>query len=1112
MAKFTEAQIESNIDNKVFMQAIDFMKDYIETRFNYNMKMIQENFFLLKSAIEGEDRAISHLGQPHEPGDTAPTNPNQYDWYFNTKDKRFWMYVSGVWKEIASLGGVVDLSDYYTIEEANEWFLAGTKATLTEVHNVEVGIPVEDQDAKYLNIVGLADILNDQHRVDELFLGKFSDELTYKNKDTIEYKDTILDEVTLEANVVTNGSSVTYSTLIKPFKRIEQEQASFEGKFATNMSVEYQFISKGRALKFSGSRNQTYKWEHVEKYDGDATREYIRFTGTGTMEVADAFVPGIPSTFRPLPMPAEIKLSELMDTTSGQAIVQFNFDLLPINGSKIMSIDYQTSTQFIVERYRNFLSDIYERVSKLETLRNIYSFPIEVGGFNNVTLRYQPTDRPGTMAVGDEFLIDIEPKSYATLTFNDTMTVMLLNEANVGGNPAANFAAVEPFVFDIHKTQTDKDNFANARHWDYFKNMVDKYYIVAKKARDVDGKIVWVTNGWIAKPQEPGDMKLVSRVVPAAQVWAEFQSSKALEKLIYINAHNTHDIESNSSAFWKDSNLRFDQDGRAVANVSNGHERQWKLTNTGIQIWEQGVLQRTKSYIEWDKFEIFELEGKAFVGYEAHQRDADLTKWANVGTGHEDEYISFNSAGDMKLVKGINAEDIEKKFETKMYDLTGQGISFTMTEIVDAGIRKLKIPGPNGYFIALKEIVESDIAYGSRVKVILEFPASLTPPQSGDLLYYNEKKLINVANGTQLTFNDIRNYYEDNALVFEKALVGTEEVWKWVGNSRYTYSGGAEGLFEPRQYDYSNTILTTTLNTTGGKRYIIITQPADALNTPIGATNKILFKVPRFVTHDLDQVTYGTDLIWIVKKNGDIMNWGEIKDHVADKERMIIKHLSNGNWELQGWEADTVSPKIQSDIDRRLTLNLDNVDTNDKKTAFINGLKAIGIDVSLFGEFKGVLPSAPSTAVDKDWYISTTDYISHVYHNSAWHQMSVAGGAMTRAQILTALGLTEADLTAVNDLATTFATKQDTLNTAAVLTLIGLTQAQVDSVKTLTADLNGKQDNLTISALLGILGINQAQLDAVKTLTADLAAKQDTLTTTMTLTFDDGSTQDVKVG
>lgn len=93
--------------------------------------------------------------------------------------------------------------------------------------------------------------------------------------------------------------------------------------------------------------------------------------------------------------------------------------------------------------------------------------------------------------------------------------------------------------------------------------------------------------------------------------------------------------------------------------------------------------------------------------------------------------------------------------------------------------------------------------------------------------------------------------------------------------------------------------------------------------------------------------------------------------------------------------------------------------------------------------------------------------------------MSVAGGTMTRAQILTALGLDEADLTAVNDLATTFATKQDTLNTAAVLLLLGLTQAQVD---------------------------------AVKTLTTTLGTKQDTLTTTMTIEFDDGTTQDVLVG
>lgn len=797
MAKYTVAQAEKNIDDKVTMKHLDVFKDYMETMFNENMRVIRGNFNVLKTAVEGEDRALSHLGIPHPPAAVAPANPNKYDWYFNTLDKRFYMWVKGKWTEIASLGGVVDLSDYYTIEEANEWFLAGSKGTLKELHDIEFGLKVEDQDAKYLNIVGLADILNDQHKVDELFLGKFSDELTYKNKDTIEYKDTILDRTTLQAKVITNGDTVTYSTLITPFKRIEQEQANFEGTFRTSMSTDYQFISKGKALRFTGTRNQKYKWEHVEKYDGNFTREYIRFTGDAQMSIANSFVPGIPSTFTDVVMPYEIRLSELMDTSSGQAIVQFNFDALPIDGSDILKLDYQTSTQFIVDRYTNFFDDIYKRVSILESQRNIYHFPIEVGGFNNITLRYQPTDRPGTMAVGDQFLIDIEPKDYATLTFNDTMTVMLLNEANVGGNPAANFAAVEPFVFATHKTQTDKDNFANARHWSYFKNMVSKYYIVAKKAQDVDGKFVWVTDGWIAKPQEPGDMSLVSRDLNAANVWAEFQSSKALNKLVYLNIHNANQIESNASAFWKDSNLRFDQEGRAVANVSNGHERQFKMTNTGIQIWEQGVLQRTQPYTQWDKFEIFELEGKAFVGYTSNQREADITTWANVGIGHENEVLSFDATGAAKLTKVMSKDEADK-------------------------------------------------------------------------------------------------------------------------------------LYESRHYDYSDSSLTVTENVTGGKRYQIITQPADALNTPVGANNKILFDVPA-TPQDADQMTYGTDLIWIVKADGNIMSWGEIKDHVTDRDTMVIKHLSNGNWEFVRWDENlaTKLAKKQDVLTKTLTIEFDDGTTED---------------------------------------------------------------------------------------------------------------------------------------------------------------------------------------
>lgn len=1164
MAKFTIPQVESNIDNKVTMKHLDVFKDYMTKMFNMNMHQITNNIKILKSAIEGEDRAISHLGVPHGPAAAAPLNPNKYDWYFNTGDKRFYMYVDGAWKEIASLGTVVDLSDYYTIEEANEWFLAGEKATLGEVKSLEQGYNVDNKDAKYLNIVGLADILKDQNLVDELFLGKFADELYYKNRDTIEYKDTVLDRTTLNANVVTNGTSVTYSTLIQPYLRIEQAQASFQGKFETNMSVEYQFISKGKALKFSGTRNQNYKWEHVEKYEGNFTREYIRFTGTGKLEVADGFVPGMPSTWRTQAMPYELSLTDLMDTPGGQAIVQFDFDLLPINGSKILKLDYQTSTQFIVERYRNFLDDIYERVSKLETLRNIYTFPIEIGGFNNVTLRYQPADRPGTMAVGDTFLIDIEPKEIATITMNDTMTVMLVNQANVGGDPTANFAAVEPFVFDIHKIQADKDAFKNVRHWDYFKNMVDKYYIVAKKARDVDGKIVWITDGWIPKPQDPGDMKLVSRVVPAAQVWTEFQTSKALEKLVYINAHNAHDIESSASAFWKDSNLRFDQEGRAVANVSSSKERQFILTNTGISIMEQGVQQRLKNYTEWDKFEFFELEGKAFVGYEAHQRDPDITTWVNVGIGHEDEVLGFTPTGRTKFVKSINKDATDKLYAPKMSYFGDKNWS-TMTQVVSGERRTVILVPP----------AVSSTPVGNAIRFIFN-NSNVGTAQDDDVMCIDttEHFILDSAD-IKLKWSDVKTHVSNgDTMILEKLA---DKPWRLIG---WVYAKNYDSKYEPRQYDYSSSFLTTSRSVQGANTFLIITQPADAPNTPIGATNKIKFKTPATAA-DTDQMTYGSDLIWIYKNATDIMTWGEIKDHIANEEKMIITHLDNGHWELAGWESKDVSPAIQAEIDAKLSLDLSNVDTAAKKTAFINGLKAIGIETSLFNEFKGVVATAPASPNNLDWYISSVDDTIHVYHNGSWHQIGAAAGGTTtldKAAILNLLGLTDADITKLKGIQTDLDAKQDTLSKSDALTILGVTSVQLDQLKTLQADLNGKQDSLSISDVLTILGLSQTQIDALKalqtslngkqdtmdaaailallgvsqaqvdelktltvdlaakqdtldsddviallglthpqvdalkTLTADLAAKQDTLTKTITLTFDDNTTEDIKVG
>lgn len=115
----------------------------------------------------------------------------------------------------------------------------------------------------------------------------------------------------------------------------------------------------------------------------------------------------------------------------------------------------------------------------------------------------------------------------------------------------------------------------------------------------------------------------------------------------------------------------------------------------------------------------------------------------------------------------------------------------------------------------------------------------------------------------------------------------------------------ADAKFEPKIYDYSASLTFPQLNNSGGKRFQIIPMPAGVDQAVVGVSSKMRLAVPADPTNipqDGDQITYGTDLIWIDKSKTDIMSWSEIKANVADGKVMVIKKIEVGNWELLRWE------------------------------------------------------------------------------------------------------------------------------------------------------------------------------------------------------------------
>lgn len=121
-------------------------------------------------------------------------------------------------------------------------------------------------------------------------------------------------------------------------------------------------------------------------------------------------------------------------------------------------------------------------------------------------------------------------------------------------------------------------------------------------------------------------------------------------------------------------------------------------------------------------------------------------------------------------------------------------------------------------------------------------------------------------------------------------------------------------------YDFSSIDSTITVVGADGAKQGVITPPAGMADINPGLTGKIKIVMPADpanLPQDGEQMSLNGSYLWMDRANNDIMQWQEIKDHVANGDIMVLKRLDNSggnfkNFELVKWE---IVPKAVSGID-----------------------------------------------------------------------------------------------------------------------------------------------------------------------------------------------------
>lgn len=917
--KLTPKQIEENMDLGVDIELITYVRDYFAQFYKVDMPTINNNFTNIMNRLEGTDKALGGVGQNLETAATDYVDTPQHklkagDWYFNTTDAAIKVYSKKAdgtfeWRIAVPFADIIPTDKFMEIQELYDTFLAGQYGKLHDIYTLETGGKVEDSNLKVLNLDEITELIKDQREIDANTLIKFADELIMKSTDEVEYRDTKADLVAVGAQISTSGTTVTYKSLIHPYDRINQEQASFQATIMKDMTVDYFLTSRYTTLRFKGNPFSQYKWETVGKFENGKRVPYVRFSGTCELEISKN--PSDPTSFVKQTLPVDIKLSDLMDETHRDAIVTFKFDRAINIGDVIMDIDYKVPGQYAIDRLSKYAKDISVRVDKLDGPLQVYKYNA-IGDAVLLNFQYPHGDRPATMKVGESFLLDIDPSALPS-PLNDTTPMVLQDISKASADAATNQASMEIIQYQPNANAIDKANFTYGRRWRYFKLMAKDYYVDLQKQEDFDGKVFWKPIGW--KPKPPKEI---------------------VEAKNYYESYN-----------WQTRTITLSE---PMEPGEYNVEIEWVRKDNGEPI---GYLNDIAN---------FTVGGYIPVVSHTVKLKRNLP---NMGFGDAD-----SSAGPVYYGS---------------YDVTVRPLFNTDNKITGIEIEDVELFDP--YAGATATVMESgqekDIKWSTTSatlkRALMETIKVKSINKTGTFL-----KNFDITPDPTLAWVDVGQGHEDDVLGFEPS--GKRTFKKYFGKDQ------ADVLYEVKTYNYSDTQQTVNLNVTGGKRFLIITQPADAPTTPVNGKNKLWLAHPAS-PQDGDQVTYGSDLVWIVKANGDIMSWGEIKDHVLKDDKMIIKHLDSGNWELVDWELNVEKIDIvhvYNAIDEEETAR---VKDNDEIWKRLDGI-ATKKDIPFFGEFatEALLKAATGMVKDQIAYEEANDIWWH-YDGTNWVHHVDSGGS-----------------------------------------------------------------------------------------------------------------------
>lgn len=163
----------------------------------------------------------------------------------------------------ADISDVLRTGDVYSNSEIDQK-VAGAKGqfesgTLKELNDLENGVGVPNSANKVLTLPEVKGLEEHRNDITRQTLANFVDRVIFKDSNTLEYYDTILDVEVKDAAAVTSGNIMTLTNKLDVYGRIYVEGTSFGAVFKVPCAVEYNFLDTDKGVKFYGTKDQTYK-------------------------------------------------------------------------------------------------------------------------------------------------------------------------------------------------------------------------------------------------------------------------------------------------------------------------------------------------------------------------------------------------------------------------------------------------------------------------------------------------------------------------------------------------------------------------------------------------------------------------------------------------------------------------------------------------------------------------------------------------------------------------------------------------------------------------------------------------------------------------------------